>query len=67
MNYVYIWTVIGLLLACLFRQDDDRPIIASPGLTIIFVLIWPYILWYAIGHVKRIKWKGKIIWERTRR
>lgn len=59
-----IYLLIGLLFACLFHDQDDRPLISQPLLTLVFVIIYPFLLWYCAFRIKQITYKGKVIWRR---
>ena len=66
MNWVCAYIIIGLIFACVLRDDKDRMLISHPGWTIAFLFVYPFVIWYLAFRVKNFKWKGKIIWERKR-
>ncbi len=64
MKWLYIYIGVGLLFACLFCDDKDKRVITHPGLTIAFLFIYPFLVWYYAFRIKSFKWKSKVIWER---
>ena len=67
MKYLYIYLLVGLVFACVFRDHDDRRVISHPMLTLVFVVVYPFLLWYFAFRINYIKYKGKVIWKRKRK
>lgn len=62
-----LYLLIGLIFAFMVRIDsNDRMAITSFGPAFVCIVLWPLVLVYAILNVKRIKIKGKVIWERKK-
>ena len=66
MIYVILYLVIGLVLCFLFRTEDDNFAFFDTGLAVLILFFWPFVTFYMATKLKRIKWKGKVVWEKKR-
>ncbi len=64
MIYIIGYLLIGLALCFLLRTDDDNVAFLDTGLAILILLTWPFLVFYLATKIKRLKWKGKVVWEK---
>jgi hypothetical protein len=64
MWYVLLYFVIGLAWTFLFRTEDDNFAFFDTSVCLLLILFWPPIIFYMATKMKRIKWRGKVLWEK---
>lgn len=69
--FLVVYVVIGLILSYgIIIADNygmDVRAITQPLPTLLITTLWPAILVWMALHVRNLKWKGKIVWERKRK
>lgn len=64
--WFYAYLAIGLFFSLftyvVYRRVEQRAILTP--FIFLTLLLWPLIALYALWRCKRIKWRGRVIWER---
>lgn len=58
------YLLIGFLISLTLKIENNKSAWSNPLAGIVYVLIWPAIIFHAIFHAKHITHKGKVIWRR---